>query len=247
MRGKWTRSALDDGLSPDGTRLGPCRWQKAPIDERLDGGAERVAGLDRGIEAGLAKLHGAHKSHRARGSAKSKRKVGMLIALSDKRAQITARKTILGDNLRPDVGVVPNIGRNAGGLIRAHFHSERFRHCRPHAAPCEHVAVGDIEYLVRSLRDLCRPRHDLTDQVGVGRLPDERGPTRETERLALFPADRGVDTDGREYVQSALGRSGDELRPQHSVGEAVLSARVANVVLLVEEEVGMIVARVAFA
>jgi hypothetical protein len=30
--------------------------EEAPIHERLEGGAERVPGIDRGIEAGLAKL-----------------------------------------------------------------------------------------------------------------------------------------------------------------------------------------------
>src|SRR5271168_4404303 len=44
-----------------------CRWQEAPINKRLEGGAERVPGVDRSIEASLAQLDGAHKSHRTRG------------------------------------------------------------------------------------------------------------------------------------------------------------------------------------
>src|ERR1700739_1540961 len=124
-----------------------CRRQEAPVNERLQGGAERVAGIDRSIEAGLAKLDGAHKSHRTRGSPIRKCKVRMLITLSDECAQITARKTILGDNLRPNVSVIPNINRQADRLISTQFPSKCFRHCRPHAPPREHVAVGDIEYL----------------------------------------------------------------------------------------------------
>ncbi len=76
-----------------------CRRQEAPIDERSEGGAERVPCVDRGIEAGLAKLDGAHKRHGTRRGAKRKRKVRMLITLSDEGAQITARKTVLGDDL----------------------------------------------------------------------------------------------------------------------------------------------------
>ena len=63
------------------------RREKLPIDERLEGAAERVPSVDRGIEAGLAKLDGAYKSYRARRGSVCKRKVGVLIALSDKRAQ----------------------------------------------------------------------------------------------------------------------------------------------------------------
>src|SRR5260370_42413675 len=72
-----------------------CRRQEAPIDERSEGGAECVPCVDRGIEAGLAKLDGAHKRYGTRRRAKRKRKVRMLITLSDERAQITARKTLL--------------------------------------------------------------------------------------------------------------------------------------------------------
>ena len=51
-----------------------------------------------------------------------KRKVGVLIALSNKGAQITTRKAVLGDDLRPDVRVIANIRREAGGLIGPHVY-----------------------------------------------------------------------------------------------------------------------------
>src|SRR5258708_10473653 len=83
-----------------------CRRQEAPIDERSEGGAECVPCVDRGIEAGLAKLDGAHKRYGTRRGAKRKRKVRMLITLSDEGAQITARKTVLRDGLSPNVSIV---------------------------------------------------------------------------------------------------------------------------------------------
>ena len=51
-------------------------------------------------------------SHGARRGSVRKRKVGMLIALTDKRAQITTRKAVLRDYLRPYVSVITNIRRN---------------------------------------------------------------------------------------------------------------------------------------
>ena len=51
-----------------------------------------------------------------------KRKVGVLVALTDKRAQITTRKAVLRDDLRPYVGVITNIRRKAGGLIGPHIY-----------------------------------------------------------------------------------------------------------------------------
>jgi hypothetical protein len=83
----------------------PRRRQKFTIDERLQRGLERIPGVHRSVEAGLAKLDGAYKSHRAfRGSVR-KCKVGMLIAMPNKGAQITARKAVLGDDIGPYVSV----------------------------------------------------------------------------------------------------------------------------------------------
>ena len=62
-------------------------------------------------------LDGAYKSHGARRGSVCKHKVSMLVALSDKGAQITTRKAVFGDDLRPDVGVIANIRRKAHGLI----------------------------------------------------------------------------------------------------------------------------------
>src|SRR5258708_6213298 len=98
------------------------RRQQLPIDERLEGATERIASVDRSVEAGFTKLDGADKSHGARRGFVCKRKVGMLITLSDKRTKITTRKAILGDDLRPDVGVVANVLRHTGGLIASHIH-----------------------------------------------------------------------------------------------------------------------------
>src|ERR1700761_4955522 len=95
------------------------RRKEARINERLEGRAERVPSVDRSIEAGLAKLDGAHKGDRTRGGPMRKRKVRMLVTLSDECAQITACKAILGDNPRPNVGVIPNISCKTGRLIRA--------------------------------------------------------------------------------------------------------------------------------
>jgi len=71
-----------------------CRRQEAPIDERLEGGAECVPGIDRSIEAGLAKLDGAHKRHGTCWGSIRKRKVRVLITLSNKVAD-------------PDLQVIP--------------------------------------------------------------------------------------------------------------------------------------------
>src|SRR5271156_4725071 len=92
----------------------PRLRQKVAIDERLKGTTERIAGVDRCVEAGLAKLDGTHEGNRACRSPVCKRKVGMLIALPDKRAQVTACKAVLGDDLRPDVSIIANISCEAG-------------------------------------------------------------------------------------------------------------------------------------
>jgi hypothetical protein len=44
---------------PTGAPLVSRRREESPIDERLEGAAERVSSVDRSIEAGLAKLDGA--------------------------------------------------------------------------------------------------------------------------------------------------------------------------------------------
>ena len=46
-----------------GAPLVSRRREEFPIDERLEGAAERVPSVDRSIEAGLAKLDGAYKSY----------------------------------------------------------------------------------------------------------------------------------------------------------------------------------------
>src|SRR5258708_1613012 len=100
-----------------------CGRQEAPIDEGSEGGAECVPCVDRGIEAGLAKLDGAHKRYGTRRGAKRKRKVRMLITLSDEGAQITARKTVLADDLCPTVSIALDITPNARGPLRPQFTS----------------------------------------------------------------------------------------------------------------------------
>ena len=111
---------------------------------------KRIAGIYRRIEASLAKLDRAHERHRAGGRSIGERKVGMLISLSHKRTQITALEAILGNDLHPNVRIVPNVCREAAGLIAPNIYAQRLGHCRPHAPPLEDVAVGDIEDLVDS-------------------------------------------------------------------------------------------------
>jgi hypothetical protein len=51
-------------------------------------------------------------------------KISVLISLPDERAQITAGKAVLGDDLRPHIGVVADIGGKAGGLIGSKLHPQ---------------------------------------------------------------------------------------------------------------------------
>src|SRR5260370_23535473 len=97
--------------------------------------AESVPSVNRSVESGFAKLDCADKSDGARRGSRCKRKVGMLIALSDKRTKITTRKAVLGDDLRPDVGVVANVLRHTGRLVASHIHASRLPHRRPHTSP----------------------------------------------------------------------------------------------------------------
>src|ERR1700751_5808320 len=60
----------------------------------------------------------------------------------------------------------------------------------------------------------------------IGGFPDERRPARETERFPLRAADGRVDPDRRQNVQGTGGGSGDQLRPQGRVGEAVPGAHL---------------------
>jgi hypothetical protein len=69
---------------PTGAALFSCRREEFAVDQRLEGGEERIPGVDCSIEAGVAKLNGAYKGNRPRRGSVRKRKVGMLIALSDK-------------------------------------------------------------------------------------------------------------------------------------------------------------------
>src|SRR5215469_5245503 len=213
----------------------------------MEAGAKRLLGIDRSVEPGLPELDGAHKRHGACWGSMCKRKVCVLITLSDEGTQIATGKAVLGDDLRPHISVVANVRCKAGRLIRSRFNPKRLCHRRPRAPPLEDVTVSDVEYFVRRLRRLRGPQHYLAYQVGVSRLPDERRASGEAERLALLPADGGVHTDSRKDVQGSGSLAGDELRPQHRIGETVLRAHFANVVLLVEEEARMVVARIALA
>jgi hypothetical protein len=75
------------------------RREKLPIDERLEGAAEGIPSVDRGIETGLAKLDGAYKSHRARRGSICKREVrdmacsiaGALDAIGDRWGMLILR------------------------------------------------------------------------------------------------------------------------------------------------------------
>src|SRR5271163_1632908 len=75
----------------------------------------------------------------------------------------------------------------------------------------------------------------------------QRRAARKAERLALLAADSSIHANGRKDVQGAGCLPGDELGTQHGVSEPVLRTRVANIVLLIEEKVRVVVARVAFA
>src|SRR6185295_14800714 len=77
--------------------------------------------------------------------------------------------------------------------------------------------------------------------------PDERRAAGKAERLALLAPDRSINAYGREDVQGTGRLPGDKLRTQRGVGEPVLRARVANIILLIEEKVRVVVARVVFA
>ena len=186
----------------------------------MKGVAERIAGIDRSVETGLPKLDGAHKRHRACWGSISECEVCMLITLSDERAQIATCKPVLGDDLRP-VSVIANIRRKAGGLVRAHIHSQRVCHRRAHTAPFEDVAIGRMLKNLQGKyrRSSRRPRHYLSDQISVGRLPDERWPARKAERLALLAADSSIHADGREDVQGfgGISRGGQACGRQHGV------------------------------
>jgi hypothetical protein len=90
--------------------LVPRRRQKIAIDERLQRGLKRIPRVDRSIKSCFAKLDSAYKSHRAGRGSERKCKVGVLITLPDKGAQITARKAVLGDADPHSINFLMRIG-----------------------------------------------------------------------------------------------------------------------------------------
>lgn len=79
----------------------------------------------------------------------------MLIALSDECAQTTVRKTMPGNNLQPNVSIVPNISRKAQRRIRARIYSKRSAiagHTLRHSNTSPLVTLN-----IRGQRGLCRP------------------------------------------------------------------------------------------
>jgi hypothetical protein len=68
-------------------------------------------------------------------------------------------------------------------------------------------------------------------------FPDERRTARKAERFTLLAANCRVDTDGRDNVQHAWSRAGDELRTKSRIIEAVLGAHLTHIGFLVEEKV----------
>src|SRR3984893_8063840 len=56
---------------------------------------------------------------------------------------------VLRDDVVPDIRVFLEIGCHARWHVRPGFDTEGFGQGRPHIAPLEHVAVSDVERLVR--------------------------------------------------------------------------------------------------
>src|ERR1700719_233234 len=107
-------------MGPRNQRMNLCclvmsksrRRQELSIDERLERGRERLMSIDCCVKAGLAKLDRADEGNGARLGSRCERKVGMLIALSDKRTQVTACEAIFDNDLRPHVGIFVNVRCN---------------------------------------------------------------------------------------------------------------------------------------
>src|SRR5258708_10623323 len=142
---------------------------------------------------------------------------------------------ILRDDLVPNIRVFLEVGCHACWYVRPGFDTERFGHSRPNIAPLEHVAVRDVERLVRRLGRPRSPDHHVGHEVCIGGFPDKRRTARKSERFTLLAADGRVDTDSRENVQRAWGWPGDELRTQCRVAEAVLGPHSPHLAFLFEK------------
>ena len=115
---------------------------------------------------------------------------------------------------------------------------------RPHPAPAEDIAVGDVEGQVARSRSGGRPVHLLGQDAGVGHV-GQRVPLRpgagEHERPAGLAADGRLDGERLAHVHGvADGVADDGVRAVHAPGEPVPFGRLPELVLLgvVEVRVG---------
>src|SRR5205085_881514 len=134
-------------------------------------------------EPGLPQLDGAHEGPRSFRGAISEREVRMLVPLADQLPQVARAEIVLCDDPAPNIRVFIEVCCHARWRVRSGFDAERFCDGRPHIAPLENVAVGDVERLVRRLGRLRGPYHYVRDEVCIGGLPDKRRTARKAERL----------------------------------------------------------------
>ena len=87
--------------------------------------------------------------------------------------QVPRSQTVLCDDSDPGVRVILEVGCHARWHVRPGLDTERFSQGRPQTAPFEHVAIGDVERLVRGLGRLCSPDHHVGNQIRIGGFPDE--------------------------------------------------------------------------
>ena len=182
------------------------------VDQRLQCVAKRVLGINRLCEPRLPQLDGAYKDPRSCRSAISEREVRMLVPMANQLPHVPRAKIVLCDDPVPHIRVFIEVCCHARWHVRPDFDTEGFGDGRPHIAPLEHVAVSDVERLVRRLGRLRGLDHHVRDEVCIGGLPDERRTARKAERFTLLAPDCRVGSDGRNNVQRAWGGTGDELR-----------------------------------
>src|SRR6201987_1073676 len=156
-----------------GSRLLPSWRQELMVNQRLQRVTERNLGIDNLCEARLAQLDGTHEGPRSHRGAIRESEVGMLVPLTDQLPQAPRAKTILCDDFVPDLGVFREVCRHTRRRVRSSLDAKGFGDTRPHLAPLEHVAIGDVESLVRCLRRLSGPYHHVSNEVCIGGFPHE--------------------------------------------------------------------------
>jgi hypothetical protein len=125
--------------------------QELSVDQGLQGVTERVLGVNRPCEPGLAQLDCAHEGSRSFRGAEGERKVRVLVPSPNQLPQLLRAKIVLRDDLVPDIRVFLEVGCHARWHVRSGFDTESFGQARPQIAPLEYVAVSDVERLVRRL------------------------------------------------------------------------------------------------